>query len=165
MQYLLNVIVGIAISFVALVQIGYACSCGHPKDHNTENGARRFFNSEFQGNAFAGTIISIKTVPSMPSEFLDEIREVTIEVDEFWRGKVEKRTVVYTGIHDGACGVEFKIGKRYFFTPSGKSLRPQVGICDYFSGMALDDDPKTRKLIERLLGKSTKIIPANSKQK
>lgn len=111
------------VAYIVLVCVtsGYtwACSCGSGSSHEVAI-SKRFNSTDV---VFTGIVESIKEAPENYTEvweFEDEedwvipAVEVRINVEDGWKGKLEKQVAVYTMDHrSNNCGYDFKEKGRY----------------------------------------------------
>jgi len=150
-----------------LVEPAYGCTC--IKSDNPEKDPvkvqemlRHYYLTEFHGALFTGTVISVERVKRIDWEFGAPENKVSIEVEDYWLGITDRRTIVYTGIGDGDCGVNFDVGRKYFFLPQYVEGKLRAVICDYDSKDSMLPEGNAASRLDAILGNRKKF---NSKPK
>ena len=103
----------LAISFLSLVPTSFACSClppSAPKDELKTSDA-----------VFAGKVIDIQ----QKANFF----EVTIDVQQAWKGIKNKETTIYTSKDSASCGVNFTKDVEYIIYAHNQSGELHTSLC------------------------------------
>jgi len=119
--------------------------------------AGKYYLEEFKGAIFTGKVLSIKDVTVRWLDSLSLMKEVIVEVEEYWVGVEHPQMKIYTGTGEGDCSTDFKIGEIYFI-----NLNKIGGILwSPFYNSSKTDAPKefkrNRKFINKIFGKPGKI--------
>jgi hypothetical protein len=136
-----------------------ACSCVTLPTTETDpvkirESARHYYLEQFHGALFTGKVLQSEVEEKMIDFFKPiRFRKVVVEVEKFWLGIDTPKVTLFTGADGGECGVDFEVGKEYFFAPSHHDGTLTVGSCNYANGLDLQADEKTVSKMEAILGK------------
>lgn len=132
---LLLLVVTISLSF--FVSEAFACTCGE------------MTVAEYRESASA--VFLAKVVSKKKSDALEKDGvEVTLEVEKVWKGKVLRKTLVYTGATEDLypfldlCATPFSVGEKYIVFTYGKN-KFSTNVC-----AGTGDFPYAEKVIKQL---------------
>ncbi len=130
-------LLALTISLVFLTSETFACTCGE------------MTVAEYRENASA--VFLAKVVSKKKSDALEKDGvEVTLEVEKVWKGKILKRTLIYTGATEDLypfldlCATPFTVGEKYIVFAYGKN-KLSTNVC-----AGTGDFPYAEKVIKQL---------------
>ncbi|HEX8736981.1 MAG TPA: hypothetical protein VF721_16740 [Pyrinomonadaceae bacterium] len=118
---------------------------------------RKYYLEQFKGAIFTGKVLSIKDVTVQQFDSLSLMKEVIVEVEEYWVGVEHPQMKIYTDDGEGSCGADFKIGEMYFLDID------KIGglLWSTFYNSSKIDSPKDlkkkTKFISKIFGNPRKI--------
>jgi hypothetical protein len=118
---------------------------------------RKYYLEQFKGAIFTGKVLSVKDEWVRWFDNFSLMKEVIIEVDEYWVGVEHPQMKIYTGTGEGDCSADFKIGEIYFI-----NVDKTGGVLwSTFYNSSNIDSPKElkreTKFISKIFGKPRKI--------
>ncbi len=141
-----------SISFCAVVFIfstveAFGCTCMH---------LSRPIENEFKGRdaIFSGKVI--RTVKTSQNN-----RQVTIRVENSWKGKVSKTVTISTSAFSSMCGYTFAKGKRYLIYAYGERNDLSTNICSRTK--LLSDAEEDIEILNNLSAKEDSKIKSSPK--
>ena len=102
-------------------KIGYACSCAGPNTVQQE--------LQKKTAVFTGKAVSVKVNEGLFRSSADPV-QVTLEVDQVWKGQVGKKQIVYTARDGASCGFKFESGHEYVVYAYSNNDRLETNMCD-----------------------------------
>ena len=102
-------------------QTAQACSCVPPESVQKE--------LEKSDAVFRGVVTDMEKPAQFFGGSSGDLVEVTLEVEETWKGVETKEVIVQTAISSASCGFEFEVGKEYlvYARQTGEGLH--VSLC------------------------------------
>jgi hypothetical protein len=112
-----------------LPAIASACSC--VQIPASDEAMTDFYRNRFDGAAFTGKVKSVREIPGFSDDADSRMREIIVDVDQFWKGVSTPEMKIYTDSGRTSCSLSFEKDKEYFFLPNLWKGHLFSGMCDF----------------------------------
>jgi hypothetical protein len=140
-KYVLFLIITFSILLNFSPNTSYACSCVAPGPVERE--------LKESDAVFSGKVVNI--VDENKSKLIKSSADpiaVTFEVEESWKGKIQKQVTVYTAYSSASCGFDFTLNQKYLVYAYEHDGTLKVFLCSRTAQLlsATDDITELRKI-------------------
>ena len=150
---------GLIVSMTLDVAVASACTCVQVLA--SDEAMTDFYRNKFDGAAFTGKVKSIREIPAFTDDSDSRMRELIVDVDQFWKGVSAPEMKIYTDSGRTSCSLSFEKDKEYFFLPNLWKGHLMSSMCDFSNYKGKYPEKEWSDFTESVFGPAKSFAKSN----
>ena len=139
--------------------VASACVC--VQIPSSDEAIAAYYRNKFEGAAFTGKVKSVTEIPGFGDDASSRMREIIVDVDQFWKGVSAPEMKIYADSGRTSCSLSFEKDKEYFFLPNVWKGHLFSSMCDFTNFRGRYPDKEWSDFTESVFGPAKTFPKSN----